>query len=129
MDIVYLTVEQVISIHFQILQNTVEDIGECPGMSIDSAINRIDDHVYYSGLNDIFEIAALYAIAIAKGHCFNNGNKRTAMVSMVVFLFTNNIFIECDNTEIENLMVDIVEDKIDQTELSNWLRSHVQIRS
>lgn len=98
-------------------------------MSIDSAINRIDDHVYYSGLNDIFEIAALYAIAIAKGHCFNNGNKRTAMVSMVVFLFTNNIFIECDNTEIENLMVDIVEDKIDQTELSNWLRSHVQIRS
>lgn len=77
MDIKYLTIEQVLSIHLQILHNTQEDRGLSPDMSLESALNRIDDHVYYTGLNNVYEIAALYAIAIAKGHCFSNGNKRT----------------------------------------------------
>lgn len=126
MDIKYLTIEQVLSIHLQILHNTQEDKELSPGMSLESALNRIDDHVYYTGLNDVFEIAALYAIAIAKGHCFNNGNKRTGMVSMIVFLLINNIFLHADNRDIVEVMVDIVEDRIEQNELAKWIKSNTK---
>lgn len=121
MDIKFLTIEQVLSIHHQILKNTQEDKGLSPDMSLESALNRIDDHVYYTGLKDVYELAALYAIAIAKGHCFHNGNKRTGMVSMIVFLFINNILLNADNRDIEEVMIDIVEDRIEQKELAKWI--------
>lgn len=126
MDIKYLTIEQVLSIHLQILQNTQEDKELSPYMSLESALNRIDDHIYYTGLNDVYEIAALYAIAIAKGHCFNNGNKRTGMVSMIVFLFINNILLHADNRDIEEVMVDVVEDRIKQKELAEWIKANTK---
>lgn len=94
-------------------------------MSLESALNRIDDYIYYTGLNDVYEIAALYAIAIAKGHCFNNGNKRTGMVSMIVFLFINNIHLHADNREIEEIMVDVVENRIEQKEFAIWIRANI----
>ena len=125
MAIKFLTLEQVLSIHLQILQNTQEDKGLAPDMSLESALNRIDDYIYYTGLNDVYEIAALYAIAIAKGHCFNNGNKRTGMVSMIVFLFINNIHLHADNREIEEIMVDVVENRIEQKEFAIWIRANI----
>lgn len=129
MEIKYLTVEDVFSFHEKVLENTAEDKGLSLDKSLHSAINRIDDHVYYKNLNDLYETAALYAIAIAKGHCFNNGNKRTGMLSMVVFLFINGIIIDADNLEIENIIIDIVEDKLDQTDVANWLKENAKSNS
>lgn len=123
-DIKYLSVEQVINIHKQILEGTPEDKNRSPDKSIDSAINRIHDYVYYDGLNDLFKMAALYGVAIAKGHCFNNGNKRTGMVSMVVFLEINGIQLSACDQQIEDIMIDIVENKITQDGLADWLRSY-----
>lgn len=126
MDIKYLSVENVLSIHEKILKDTVEDKGLSPDKSIDSALNRVSDHVYYADLQDIYEIAALYAIAIAKGHCFNNGNKRTGMVSMVVFLLINGIELNADNKEIEDKIVEVVENHVNQSDLAHWLKNHVK---
>lgn len=123
-EIQYLTIDDVLRFHLKVLENTVEDAGISPDMSLGSALNRIDDHVYYTGLNDLFEIAALYAIAIAKGHCFQNGNKRTGMVSMASFLFLNGIDLNADDKEIEDIMVDVVEDKITQQQLAQWLKAN-----
>lgn len=126
MDIKYLPVESVLSIHEKVLRNTVEDKGLSCDKSIDSAINRVSDHVYYADLQDIYEIAALYAIAIAKGHCFNNGNKRTGMISMLVFLIINGIDVDVTDEEIENKMVEIVENQITQSDLAQWLKNYVK---
>jgi death-on-curing protein len=82
-DIVYLTTEQVLSIHLQILQNTQEEKRLSPDMSLESALNRIDDHLFYTNLNNIYEIAALYAIAIAKVPCLIT-EIITGMISMIV---------------------------------------------
>jgi death-on-curing protein len=30
-------------------------------------------------MNDVFDVAAMYAVAIARGHVFNDANKRTAL--------------------------------------------------
>ncbi len=78
MTIKYLTAKDVLFYHDIILKDTVEDQGIAPHTSIESALHRIDHHITYDDLDDIYEIAALYGVAIAKGHCFNNGNKRTS---------------------------------------------------
>ncbi|EHH1079224.1 type II toxin-antitoxin system death-on-curing family toxin [Vibrio parahaemolyticus] len=49
-------------------------------MRLGGALGRIDDHIYYNDLNEVYDIAALYIEAIAKGHCFADANKRTSLV-------------------------------------------------
>ncbi len=124
MAIKYLTAEHVLSYHDDILRGTLEDKGLAAHTSINSALHRIDDHILYADLDDIYEIAALYGIAIAKGHCFNNGNKRTALVSMIAFLEINNIEIDVADDVIEEVMVDIATNKMDINQLTNWLKQH-----
>lgn len=124
MPIVYLTVKDVISLHKNILEDTQENKGLAPDTSLESALHRINYHIEYGDLTDIYEIAALLGIAITKGHCFNNGNKRTGMVSMLVFLELNDINLEVENDVIEQIMVDVATDVMSRIELSKWLRMH-----
>lgn len=53
---------------------------------LEAALFRIKNHCDYSGLNDVFSIAALYAEALACGHVFNDGNKRTALTCALTYL-------------------------------------------
>lgn len=124
MPIKYLAEESVLNIHEAILKDTKEDKGLAPHTSLFSALHRIEDHITYDALEDVHEIAALYGIAIAKGHCFNNGNKRTALVSMLTFLLLNNIEIDVSNELIEEVMVEIATDQINKTQLTTWLKKH-----
>lgn len=71
-------------------------------------MSRIGQQIHYNNINDLFEIAAWYGIAIAKGHAFVDGNKRTGLATMLTFLEIQGISIK-DNTGLDDLMVDIVE--------------------
>ncbi|MCT9979337.1 type II toxin-antitoxin system death-on-curing family toxin [Acinetobacter sp. I-MWF] len=64
--------------------------------------------MYYNDVKDLFEIAAWYGIAIAKGHAFVDGNKRTGLATMLTFLEIQGVSIK-DHTGLDDLMVDIVE--------------------
>ncbi|WP_261318313.1 type II toxin-antitoxin system death-on-curing family toxin [Burkholderia cepacia] len=46
---------------------------------VESALHRVENHAHYAGLDDVFGIAATYATAIARGHVFNDANKRTGL--------------------------------------------------
>ena len=42
--------------------------------------------MYYNQVDDLYEIAAWYGIAISKEHAFVDGNKRTGLAVMLTFL-------------------------------------------
>jgi death on curing protein len=69
---------EVIKIHNDIIKNS----GGLPGISLDksleSALKRVETHSFYEGVTDLFAISSIYCTAIAQGHLFNDGNKRTA---------------------------------------------------
>ncbi len=115
---------EVVNIHDSILAKS----GGLPGLSLNkslaSALHRIDSHITYAEVTDIYEIAALYAIVIAQGHVFNDGNKRTAMISMVNFLLLNNVVLSVSNPAIEDKMVRIAEKKVTCTQLTAWIKKH-----
>jgi death on curing protein len=85
----------VIAIHDEILAET----GGLPGLAgggvgaVEAALFRIEMHAHYAGLDDVFGIAGLYAEAVARGHVFNDANKRTALTCALTYLYRQGIQI------------------------------------
>jgi death-on-curing protein len=71
---------------------------------------------------DIVEIAAAYLFYICRNHPFVDGNKRTAMMTAIVFLRLNGIEPVSDSTEWEKFMLDVAASKIDRDETTRRLR-------
>ena len=61
----------------------------CDEDALEGALYRPHHDHGYGGVVDIFQLAARVATAIAVRHPFVDGNKRTAYVTMGVFLFMN----------------------------------------
>lgn len=121
MELLLLTAELVEAIHDEVLNP-----GELPGMamnkSLDSALARVDNRIAYGMTDDLFDIAAMYAMAIAQGHCFNDANKRTAHQSMDTFLDLNGVQITWSAEEIGQKIIALAQGLIDDGDLAEWLR-------
>lgn len=76
--------------------------------------------MHYAGLDDVFGIAALYGVAIARGHIFNDGNKRTALTCALAYLEQERFSMPIDSA-FEEVMVDIALGKVDQMEFATFL--------
>lgn len=80
----------------------IATLGGLPGFagigigSVEAAIKRVDNHAMYQGLDDVLGIASLYAEAIARGHIFNDGNKRTALTCAIAYLEQQGIHVRKD---------------------------------
>lgn len=92
------------------------DIGK-----LESALSRIDNWIAYENTNNIFDIAALYAVAIAKAHAFPDGNKRIALVTMLTYLDLQGIEIPPDHG-LDDAMVNIASGDWDFSQLSSYLQ-------
>ena len=120
-----ISVDLVIDIHHEILQNEPGLKGLPDRGKLESAIARIDNWRQYKNTDNIFDIAALYAVSIAKAHAFPDGNKRTAMVTMLTYLNLQGIDILA-NHGLDDLMVDVASGKIDIDQLSHRLQTLIE---
>lgn len=111
----------------EVIHDAVLNPGELPGLaldkSLDSAIARVENRVAYGMIGDLFDLAAAYAMAIARGHCFNDANKRTAYRVMQVVLDMNGA-AEPDLPEdvIGQRIIALAQGLIDDGDLAEWLR-------
>jgi death-on-curing protein len=112
----------VLQIHDEIL---IEEPG-LPGFAgpgfagLESALLRIENWSAYGDLNDVFGIAAMYAVAIARGHIFNDGNKRTALVAALTFLKLQEVTVP-RHASLEDEMVAVAEGVTDVGTFANRL--------
>lgn len=116
--------ENVLSIHEHILSKEQGLKGGVDLGKLESALNRIIHWQVYENTENIFDIAALYAVAIAKAHAFLDGNKRTAMVTMLSYLETQGIVIQ-ENNGLDDIMVAVADSKISVAKLSTFLQQHI----
>jgi len=93
--------------------------------ALESALQRVENHILYGNVNGIFEIAALYGISIARGHLFNDGNKRTALACALTYLKTQNIDVDV-SPGLEDVMVEIAQGSKDYQWFAQYLASLVQ---
>lgn len=117
-----LEVEFVIAVHDEI----IAELGGLPGFAaagrggVESALARVENHAYYNGLDDVFGIAAMYAVAIAKGHVFNDANKRTGLTCALTYLDQQGITIQ-EHDALEEIMVEVAEGRISMEEFASIL--------
>ncbi|SIT47131.1 Death on curing family protein (fragment) [Paraburkholderia ribeironis] len=64
----------------------------------------------------------MYAVAIARGHIFNDANKRTALVAALTYLKLQEIDVQRD-ARLEDLMVEVAEGVLQVQEFANILAS------
>lgn len=121
MTFILLSTELVEQIHDAIL-NPGEIPGRARDKSLEGALARVENRLTYGMIEDAFDLAAAYAIAIAQGHCFNDGNKRTAHQSMDVCLDLNGIQITWNHEDVGQAIIRAAQRLMDEGELALWLR-------
>lgn len=117
-----ITAEMVIEIHDLILASEPGLVGDHGRGSVEGALGRVENHIQYSGLDDIFDIAAMYAVAIARGHVFNDANKRTALVTALTYLAIQGVELVREPF-LEEIMVWVAKGDLDEKDLSMTLYS------
>ena len=124
LQLVVLNVEQVHHIHDHIIGKH-ELQGLAKDKSLDAVLERAHNRLQYGFIGDVFDLASCYATFIAKGHCFNDANKRTAAAALYFILEADGTHIEFTDLSLGRLIVDVATDQITEVELAAWLRSQV----
>jgi death-on-curing protein len=120
---IWLPVELVLAIHERQLRqfggpSGVRDIG-----ALESALGRAQNRWAYEGA-DLASLAAAYAFGIARNHAFVDGNKRTALVSLVTFLGLNGIDLVADEAEAVVMIRDLAAGQVNEAGLGRWIRDN-----
>lgn len=118
---VLLTPDMVEVLHSSVL-NPGELAGRARDKSLDSALARVDNRLAYGMIADAFDLAAAYAVAVARGHCFNDGNKRTAFRTMNAALALNGIRLSWNIEEIGLIIIRCAQGLMEDGDLADWLR-------
>ena len=110
------------TIHDDVL-NLGELVGVALDKSLDGALARVEQRLAYGMIKDMFELAAAYGVVISTGHCFNDGNKRTAFRSMQVCLELHGMRLDFAAMETGQIIISAAQGFTDEAELANWLRA------
>lgn len=96
---------------------------------LDSALAR-PRNKHACGVDDVHELAVAYAFGIARNHPFLDGNKRTALHSMLLFLRLNGAATPAPSPELVEQMVRFAEGVLDEAAFADWLKSQpVRVRA
>jgi len=117
----------VLQIHDEILRDEPGLKGFAgPGFAgLESALQRVENWAVYGDLTDVFGIASMYAVAISRGHIFNDANKRTGLVAALTYLKLQEINVSRD-ARLEDLMVEVAQGVLDVQVFANIL-AHIAL--
>jgi len=121
---IFLTLSEVVDIH-------ADQIARYGGSSGIRDINLLSSAVAmpfasFSGgylHDDIYEMAAAYAFHICQNHPFVDGNKRTALVSALVFLEMNGKSIIDESGKLYDAMISLATGQLGKSEFAKILRT------
>lgn len=117
MSFIHITADQVVVVH----ELVINESGGEPSMHYNKqlllgAIGAAEMYAHYNPNCDAFDVAAVYAYHIANNHAFSDGNKRTALITMITFLMLNLPRLAAD--EAADLFADVdvmIEGLVDKT--------------
>ena len=74
------------------------------------------------GEPDAAALAASYGHGLARNHPFIDGNKRTALVAVELFLALNGLALTADDAACVLTMLDVAAGEISEETLAGWVR-------
>lgn len=102
--------------------------GGAPGIRdetfLRSALDRPRNKWGY-GERDLSALAGAYAYGLAKNHGFIDGNKRTAFLSIVVFLGLNGTDFNVDEAQAVVVIEQFASSHLSEDELVAWIKQSI----
>lgn len=121
----YFTVEEILRLHFQVIENYGGSHGVRSEERIQSVVEAPKMVAFgveqYPGLH---EKAAVYLRNIIGDHPFSDGNKRTGVTVAGVFLLHRNVRLTASPKELEDFAVKIATNHLDVPTIAAWLRQY-----
>ena len=119
------TVQDIYELHIQLEKTFILSSGIRDKNLLVSAVNTpfqtfMGNDLYPS----IYDKAAQLCYGIVKNHPFTDGNKRTALHSMYVYLIINGFDITASQQEVENLIINVAAGNMTNIELAQWLKDN-----
>ena len=94
---------------------------------LDSALARpLNLNAY--GTPDFADLAASYAIGLAKNHAFVDGNKRAAFLAAGLFLHLNGYRLCVSQADATLTMLAVAAGEMDEAGFADWLRRNCRKR-
>ena len=118
---IFLTIDEILRLHARSLAEHGGSEGVRDRGLVESALGSAKNTFYY-GQGDVFDVAASYAFHLAEAQAFLDGNKRTAVVSALVFLARNGVYVQPAQVELYFAMIQIAEKKLSKTGLAAIFR-------
>jgi len=121
----YLVLEDILRLHYQI----VEDFGGSHGVRdegrLQSAVAAPRQEVFgQEQYATIYEKAATYIRNIIADHPFVDGNKRSAITCVGIFLMQNNYSLTATPKDLEDFAVQVAVEHLDIPVIAAWLQTH-----
>lgn len=122
---VWIQLEVILAIHGEQLAEHGGAEGLRDRGLLESALARPMNLDVY-GEPDVASLAAAYGFGIARNHPFLDGNKRTALVAMELFLALNGQSLTADDAACLDIMLALAAGDLAENDLAGWLRAHIQ---
>jgi death-on-curing protein len=90
---------------------------------LESAMARPRQRVAYAD-PDLAKLAALHALAIARNHPFIDGNKRTALVALELFLALNGKALAASDADAVLAVLAMAAGSLSDDDFIAWVRRH-----
>jgi death on curing protein len=125
---VWLSRQLILAIHDEQLAEHGGALGIRDEGLLESALARPLNRAGYAD-PDMAELAALYAIAVARNHPFVDGNKRTAFAALFMFLALNGMEFEPPEVDATITMLRLASGDLSDDEFTAWVRGNTRVRS
>ena len=118
----YLTAEQVLFIHSRVIAETGGEFGVRDLNVLQSAVERskatFDGKELYP---NIFSKAAALLESLVNNHPFLDGNKRTGITAVGVFLKMNGWNLVADNQQVSQFVLKVAQSEVNHKGITDWL--------
>jgi len=121
----YMTLEEILRLHFQL----IEDFGGSHGVRDTGRLKSVVQAPKQSVFGEeqypsLYEKAAVYLKSIIGDHPFSDGNKRTAITVCGIFLSRNGSNLKAGPKELELFTIEAATHHLEMGKIAAWLELH-----
>lgn len=93
--------------------------------ALESALARTENKTSY-GSPDVYDLAAAYAFGLGRNHAFVDGDKRTAIVTAILFMQLNGHRMTANDGTVYLFTMALASGEIDETGAAAFFRDHTE---
>jgi death-on-curing protein len=123
---VWVPLHAVVAMHAELVDEHGGLFGPARIADLEAALARPRHQHRYSDPSPLERLAAAYGFALARNHCFADGNKRIALALIDVFLQMNGRELTAEEVDAAEIIRSVAAGKVTEEQLAAWISEHVR---